>query len=45
MCDEGATPASDVFSLGLVFFFVLTSGGHPFGEDERKRGKPENPRI
>ena len=34
---EGATTASDVFSLGLIFFFVLTGGGHPFGEDARKR--------
>jgi len=39
MCDEGATTASDVFSLGLVFCFVLTRGGHLFGEDPRKRGK------
>jgi len=34
---EGATTASDVFSLALIFFFVLTGGGHPFGEDARKR--------
>ena len=36
---EGATTASDIFSLGLVFFFVLTGGGHPFGEDARKRSR------
>ncbi|KAF8467758.1 hypothetical protein BDZ91DRAFT_793427 [Kalaharituber pfeilii] len=26
-----ATRAIDVFSMGCVFFFVLTQGGHPFG--------------
>ena len=36
---EGATPASDVFSCGLVFFFVLTGGKHPFGDDEAKRAR------
>jgi serine/threonine protein kinase len=30
-------PASDVFSLGLLFFYCLTGGGHPFGDDVRKR--------
>ena len=36
---DGATTASDIFSLGLIFYFVLTRGHHPFGEDPRKRGK------
>ena len=35
--DEGATTASDVFSLGLLFFFVLTEGDHPFGALGAKR--------
>ena len=37
MVDEGATTASDIFSLGLLFFFVLTEGGHCFGELGAKR--------
>ena len=37
MMDEGATTASDIFSLGLLFFFVLTEGGHCFGELGAKR--------
>ena len=37
MMDEGATSASDIFSLGLIFFFVLTEGGHCFGELGTKR--------
>ena len=38
MVDEGATTASDIFSLGLLFFFVLTEGKHhPFGELGAKR--------
>ena len=32
MVNEGTTQASDVFSLGLLFFYVLSEGGHPFGE-------------
>ena len=39
MSNEGASSASDVFTLGLIFFFVLTGGLHPFGDDERKRGR------
>ncbi|KAG5358600.1 Serine/threonine-protein kinase ppk4 [Yarrowia sp. B02] len=27
-----ATRALDIFSLGCVFFYVLTGGGHPFGD-------------
>lgn len=27
-----ATKAIDIFSLGLVFFYVLTKGSHPFGD-------------
>ena len=37
MMDEGATTASDVFSLGLLFFFVLTEGDHAFGALGAKR--------
>ena len=32
MVNEGTMQASDVFSLGLLFFYVLSEGGHPFGE-------------
>ena len=39
MVNEGATQASDIFSLGLIFFFVLTGGGHPFGALGAKRTK------
>ena len=39
MVNEGATQASDIFSLGLIFFFVLTGGGHPFGPLGAKRTK------
>ncbi|XP_078484242.1 serine/threonine-protein kinase/endoribonuclease IRE2-like [Ciona intestinalis] len=28
------TKATDIFSLGLLFYYVLTNGKHPFGEDE-----------
>ena len=34
--NDGATQASDVFSLGLLYFFVLTEGGHCFGELHRQ---------
>lgn len=27
-----ATKAIDIFALGCVFYFVLSNGGHPFGE-------------
>ena len=37
MVDEGATTASDIFSLGLLFFFVLTEGKHAFGALGAKR--------
>ena len=26
------TKAIDIFSLGCVFFYVMTGGGHPFGD-------------
>ena len=29
--DEQRSTAVDIFSLGCVFFYVLTTGGHPFG--------------
>ena len=31
MNNRRATRSIDVFSMGCVFFFVLTQGGHPFG--------------
>ena len=31
LTNRRATRAIDVFSMGCVFFFVLTQGGHPFG--------------
>ena len=39
MLNDGATQASDVFSLGLIFFFVLSGGEHPFGEAGVKRNR------
>lgn len=30
--DARQTRAVDIFSLGLVLFYCLTGGGHPFGE-------------
>lgn len=32
-----ATRAIDIFSMGCVFFFVLTQGGHPFGASKYSR--------
>lgn len=32
MRDESISKASDIFSLGCVFYFTLTDGKHPFGE-------------
>lgn len=31
LTNRRATRSIDVFSMGCVFFFVLTQGGHPFG--------------
>lgn len=31
---QGVKRAVDIFSLGCVFFYVLTNGGHPFDDDE-----------
>ena len=36
MLNEGATPASDIFALGLICFFVLSGGEHPFGEEKKR---------
>lgn len=33
--DRRATRAIDIFSLGLIFFYVLTKGGHPFDCGDR----------
>ncbi|KAM5347598.1 hypothetical protein ACJ41O_007422 [Fusarium nematophilum] len=33
--DRRATRAIDIFSLGLVFFYVLTNGSHPFDCGDR----------
>jgi len=35
MPNRRATRAIDIFSLGLVFFYVLTKGGHPFDCGDR----------
>ncbi|VDK83304.1 unnamed protein product [Litomosoides sigmodontis] len=32
MPDASITCAVDVFSLGCVYYYVLTTGGHPFGD-------------
>jgi serine/threonine-protein kinase/endoribonuclease IRE1 len=31
---QGVKRAVDIFSLGCVFFYVLTNGSHPFDDDE-----------
>ncbi|XP_042903215.2 serine/threonine-protein kinase/endoribonuclease IRE1 [Parasteatoda tepidariorum] len=36
--EKRATSAVDTFSLGLVFYYVLTSGKHPFGHPVRRQG-------
>ena len=35
-----ATRAIDIFSLGCVFYFVLTNGSHPFDRDGRYMREP-----
>lgn len=30
------TRAVDIFSLGCVFYYILSHGGHPFGENQRR---------
>ncbi|KFM77472.1 Serine/threonine-protein kinase/endoribonuclease IRE1, partial [Stegodyphus mimosarum] len=35
---ERTTCAVDTFSLGLVFYYVLTGGKHPFGDPVRRQG-------
>lgn len=32
--NQGVKRACDIFSLGLVFYYVLTSGAHPFDDEE-----------
>lgn len=32
------TKAIDIFSLGCVFFYILTAGGHPFGDRYLREG-------
>lgn len=32
------TRAIDIFSLGCVFFYILTNGGHPFGDRYLREG-------
>lgn len=32
------TSAVDTFSLGLVFYYVLSKGKHPFGDPVRRQG-------
>ncbi len=33
------TCAVDIFSLGCVFYYVLSRGAHPFGDNLRRQGK------
>jgi serine/threonine-protein kinase/endoribonuclease IRE1 len=35
--NRSTTCAVDVFSLGCVYYFVLTNGSHPFGESFRRQ--------
>jgi serine/threonine-protein kinase/endoribonuclease IRE1 len=35
--NRSTTCAVDVFSLGCVYYFVLTNGCHPFGESFRRQ--------
>ncbi|CAG0893148.1 unnamed protein product [Cyprideis torosa] len=35
--EERATCLVDIFSLGLVYYFVLSSGKHPFGDPLRRQ--------
>jgi len=32
------TCAVDIFSLGCVFYYVLSKGNHPFGDALRRQG-------
>lgn len=32
------TSAVDTFSMGLVFYYVLSKGKHPFGDPVRRQG-------
>lgn len=32
------TCAVDIFSLGCVFYYVLSNGNHPFGDTLRRQG-------
>ncbi|KAF3154107.1 bifunctional endoribonuclease/protein kinase ire1 [Orbilia oligospora] len=38
LTNRRATRAIDIFSLGCVFYFVLTGGGHPFGDRYLREG-------
>ncbi|KAK6344047.1 bifunctional endoribonuclease/protein kinase ire1 [Orbilia brochopaga] len=38
LTNRRATRAIDIFSLGCVFYFVLTRGGHPFGDRYLREG-------
>lgn len=29
-------PTTDIFSMGCIFYFILTGGGHPFRADENQ---------
>ncbi|KAJ0815469.1 putative protein kinase IRE1 family [Helianthus annuus] len=37
--EQHQTPAMDMFSLGCVLFFCVTSGKHPFGDEPDKRDR------
>ncbi|GAM20157.1 hypothetical protein SAMD00019534_033320 [Acytostelium subglobosum LB1] len=35
--DQRKTTKVDTFSLGCLIYYILTEGGHPFGDDEPRR--------
>ncbi|KHN76977.1 Serine/threonine-protein kinase/endoribonuclease ire-1 [Toxocara canis] len=37
LCDSSVTCAVDVFSLGCIYYYVLTKGKHPFGDNLRRQ--------
>ncbi|VDK44663.1 unnamed protein product [Anisakis simplex] len=37
LSDASTTCAADVFSLGCVYYYVLTNGKHPFGDNLRRQ--------
>ncbi|GMS82652.1 hypothetical protein PENTCL1PPCAC_4827, partial [Pristionchus entomophagus] len=39
---QNASPRSDIFSLGCVFFYVLSKGFHPYGPDDDREENMKN---